>query len=115
MKKENIVRYTSEEIEKQLAEGEGKTDWKRVDAMTEEEIHEAALSDPDAQPTDYEFWENAKVVTPDMRAKKQLTIRVDMDVYEWFKATGRGYQTLMNNVLKSYVEAQNETGGDVRQ
>ena len=28
----------------------GKTDWARVDAMTEEEIHEAALSDPDAQP-----------------------------------------------------------------
>jgi putative transcriptional regulator len=26
------------------------TDWDRVDAMTEEEIHAAALSDPDAQP-----------------------------------------------------------------
>jgi putative transcriptional regulator len=26
------------------------TDWERVDSMTEEEIHAAALSDPDAQP-----------------------------------------------------------------
>lgn len=26
------------------------TDWAQVDAMTEEEIHAAALSDPDAQP-----------------------------------------------------------------
>jgi len=108
MKRERIVRYTSDEIDKQLAKGEGKTDWERVDALTEEEINAAALSDPDAQPTDYDFWKNARVVTPDMRAKKQLTIRVDQDVYEWFKATGRGYQTLMNNVLKSYVEAQEQ-------
>jgi len=27
-----------------------KTDWARLDAMTEDEIHAAALSDPDAQP-----------------------------------------------------------------
>ena len=112
MKDENIVRYTSEEIDKQLAEGKGKTDWKRVNAMTEEEINADALSDPDAQPTDYEFWENAQVVTPDMRAKKQLTIRVDMDTYEWFKAKGKGYQTLMNNVLKGYVEAQKHQDKD---
>jgi putative transcriptional regulator len=29
---------------------EDKTDWKRVGAMTEEEVHAAALADPDAQP-----------------------------------------------------------------
>jgi putative transcriptional regulator len=28
----------------------GKTDWKRVDALTEEEVHAAALSDPDNPP-----------------------------------------------------------------
>jgi putative transcriptional regulator len=28
----------------------GKTDWARIDAMTEEEIMAAALADPDAQP-----------------------------------------------------------------
>ncbi|HEY5048412.1 MAG TPA: helix-turn-helix domain-containing protein [Rhizomicrobium sp.] len=28
----------------------GESDWARVDAMTDEEIHAAALSDPDAQP-----------------------------------------------------------------
>jgi putative transcriptional regulator len=28
----------------------GKTDWARLDAMTDEEIMAAALSDPDAQP-----------------------------------------------------------------
>ena len=28
----------------------GKTDWKRLDAMTDEEVHAAALSDPDNPP-----------------------------------------------------------------
>ena len=29
----------------------GKTDWARVDAMSDEEVEQAALSDPDAQST----------------------------------------------------------------
>jgi putative transcriptional regulator len=34
----------------------GKFDWSRADAMTDEEVHAAALKDPDAQPmTDEEF------------------------------------------------------------
>jgi len=115
MKEKNIVSYTKEEIDRHIAEGKDQTDWERLRNMTEEEIEVNALSDPDAQPTDYDFWKNAKVVTPEMRAKKQLTIRVDMEVYEWFKSTGKGYQTLMNNVLKSYVEAQDKPGGDARQ
>ena len=41
----------------------GKTDWKEVDAMTEEEIHAAALSDPDAQPVAPEELEEFKPVT----------------------------------------------------
>ena len=32
------------------AEHKSKHDWSRADAMTDEEIHAAALSDPDAQP-----------------------------------------------------------------
>jgi putative transcriptional regulator len=35
---------------------EDKTDWKRLRAMTEEQVHAAALTDPDAQPlTDADF------------------------------------------------------------
>jgi hypothetical protein len=32
----------------------GETDWERVNAMTDEEVLAAALSDPDAQPLDSE-------------------------------------------------------------
>ena len=35
---------------------EPKTDWRRLRSMTDEEIHEAITDDPDAQPTDEDFW-----------------------------------------------------------
>jgi uncharacterized protein (DUF4415 family) len=38
--------------------------------------------------------------------KDHINIRIDHDVLTWFKSTGRGYQTLMNNVLRAFVHAQ---------
>jgi putative transcriptional regulator len=43
---------------------EDRTDWAALDAMTEEEIHEAALSDPDAQPLTEEELSQFKRVHP---------------------------------------------------
>jgi hypothetical protein len=43
----NIVSYTVEELEQMRARGESKTDWARVDAMTEAELEAAIASDPD--------------------------------------------------------------------
>lgn len=37
--------------------------------------------------------------------KKQITLRIDGDVLEFFKHTGKRYQSRMNAVLRSYVEA----------
>lgn len=48
MKKENIVRYTAEELAEMRARGESRTDWAKVDAMTEEELEAAIASDPDS-------------------------------------------------------------------
>ncbi len=53
----------------------GRTDWPRVAAMSEKKIMAAARSDPDAQPTDLEFWKAAKVVVPG--GKQPVTIRID--------------------------------------
>ncbi len=38
--------------------------------------------------------------------KKAISLRVDLDVLEWFRETGKGYQTRMNAVLRAYMEAQ---------
>ncbi|MFH7024761.1 MAG: BrnA antitoxin family protein [Heteroscytonema crispum UTEX LB 1556] len=37
--------------------------------------------------------------------KAQVTLRVDSDVLEWFKAQGGGYQTKINALLRAYMEA----------
>jgi len=41
-----------------------------------------------------------------MPAKKQsITLRLDQEVLGWFRQSGRGYQTRINAVLRSYVAA----------
>jgi uncharacterized protein (DUF4415 family) len=85
----------------------GETDWKRVDALTDEEIERAVRKDPDAAPiVDREWFKIAKVVMPEAEPRKELlTLRVDRKVVDWFRAQGARYQTRMNAVLRAYVEA----------
>jgi len=85
----------------------GRTDWKRVDALTDEQIKQAAERDPDAAPiVDREWFRSAKVVLPEPQPPKELlTLRLDRKVVEWFKERGAGYQTRINAVLRAYVDA----------
>jgi uncharacterized protein (DUF4415 family) len=86
----------------------GRTDWQRLASMSENEIVRRAQADPDAQPTDADFWKGARVILP--QGKHPVTLRVDKDVLDWFKAHGRRYQSRMNAVLRSYMEAHRKTG-----
>ena len=38
-------------------------------------------------------------------AKTSISLRVDAEVLEWFKAQGSGYQTRINAVLKAFKDA----------
>ncbi|MFD2367503.1 BrnA antitoxin family protein [Pseudoduganella sp. GCM10020061] len=38
--------------------------------------------------------------------KQIVTIRLDVDMLEWFKAEGPGYQTRINQVLRDHMAAQ---------
>jgi len=40
--------------------------------------------------------------------KDHINIRIDHDVLEWFKKNGKGYQTLMNNVLRAFVQTRRQ-------
>lgn len=40
--------------------------------------------------------------------KSQITLRIDADVVEWFRARGAGYQSQMNAVLKAYKAAHDD-------
>jgi len=80
----------------------GKTDWARVDALTDEQIEEAVRNDPDAVPLDFN-WDEAVLVIPPK--KKPISIRVDEDVLNYFKGEEpAGYQRRMNAVLRSYMQ-----------
>ncbi|MEO9162365.1 MAG: BrnA antitoxin family protein [Casimicrobiaceae bacterium] len=41
--------------------------------------------------------------------KTLLSLRVDSDVVEWFRAQGRGYQSRMNALLRAYMDAHRQT------
>ena len=51
-----------------------------------------------------EFWESAKLVIP--VPKQSISLRVDPDIIAWFKSQGKGYQSRMNAVLRSYMLAK---------
>ena len=38
--------------------------------------------------------------------KQIVTIRLDVDMLEWFKGAGPGYQTRINQVLREHMDAQ---------
>lgn len=101
-KSERIVRYTAEEIDEMLRRGEDRTDWARIDALTEEELEASIDFEEEGEP----LWDTIQVGLP--LPKKQLTLRIDPVVLAYFKSGGRGYQTRINAVLRSYVEAQRQ-------
>lgn len=96
MKNERIVRRSWGDRRK------GKTDWKRVDALTDADIETAIANDPDWQEVKDIDWSEAVLVVPPK--KKAISIRVDEDVLDYFKNEGAGYQRRINAVLRSYME-----------
>jgi uncharacterized protein (DUF4415 family) len=103
-KREDIRSYTSTELLEMLARGEDESDWEAVRAKTEEQLEADIASDPDWADIPHDWYKDAELVDP--RKKKLMSLRLDADVVDWFKAQGDGYQTKMNAVLKAFVEAQ---------
>ena len=82
---------------------EPRTDWKRLRSLTDAQIRDALGRDSEVKPTDEAFWAQARVVMP--RPKKTVTMRLDADLLDWFRSN-RGYQTRINAVLRSYMNAK---------
>jgi uncharacterized protein (DUF4415 family) len=100
-KREHIVKYTDEELA-ELVKREGtSSDWDKAARMTKAEIEACAASDADETDTVMD-WDNVTVEMP--QPKAVLNIRIDKDVLEYFRKKGKGYQTLINAVLRSYVK-----------
>lgn len=75
------------------------SDLKRLDKMTDADIDYS-----DIPPLDEEFFTKAVITLP--QKKDSVTLRIDHEVLEFFKHQGKGYQTLINAILKAYVYAK---------
>lgn len=78
------------------------SDFKRLSAMTDDEIDTRDI--PQVTPEQF-----ARAIVrrglESVPPKAQLTIRVDLEVLDWFRKQGRGYQTRINALLRAYMEA----------
>jgi uncharacterized protein (DUF4415 family) len=80
-----------------------RTDLRRVRQLTDANM----VRDGDAPEWTPEMFARAvarKGLKPVPR-KALLSLRIDADVIDWFKAQGVGYQSRMNALLRAYMEA----------
>lgn len=78
-----------------------KTDWARIDRMTDEEIDVS-----DSPPLDDDFFVEAEWRMPEK--KTAVTLSVDSEVLKWFEAQGADFGHRVNAALKIYAEAHQE-------
>jgi uncharacterized protein (DUF4415 family) len=102
-KKEDTVRHTAKQIRARIVRGEDRTNWNKIDAVTGTKLDESIRADVDdirAEPD----W--TKSIDGIPAPKEHINIRIDHDVLQWFRSNGKGYQTLMNNVLRAFVQTR---------
>ena len=97
-KEENIVKRTLDLKNPPILSDEQKARLDTVAAMPDDLID---YSDAPYQPE--AVWMKAAADLP--LTKRQITLRIDAEVLEFFKNTGNRYQSRMNAVLRSYVDA----------
>jgi uncharacterized protein (DUF4415 family) len=100
-KKNRVVHYTTKELVAMRKSGKYSSNWSKSAAKTQADIKASIAADPDEANIVID-WSSARVETP--QPKAVLNMRVDQDILAFFKKTGRGYQTKINAILRSYVE-----------
>lgn len=76
------------------------TDWNRLAQQADDDIDTSDVAELDDA-----FFSQAQLRVP---AKQTVTIRLDSDVLAWFKEQGAGYQTRINQLLRQYMQAQQQ-------
>lgn len=78
----------------------GNTDWKRLENMSEEERHQAAMDDPDAQPTTTEDWQDARIIRKP-RGPKPKTKNTELKIRF---GSAEEKERIMAFILRKYPE-----------
>jgi uncharacterized protein (DUF4415 family) len=77
-----------------------RTNWAALESKSEENIDYS-----DIPPLTDDFFERATLRIPADQAHN--LVQLDTDVNQWFQAQGEQYKTLINNVLRQYIESSN--------
>jgi uncharacterized protein (DUF4415 family) len=102
-KKSDTVRYTARQIKAKIARGEDRTDLRKASSMTGKKLEASIRADEDDIREEPDWTQAVRGIPA---PKAHINIRVDRDVLTWFRARGKGYQSLMNNVLRVFVESR---------
>lgn len=110
-------RMTIEEMKKTKS----RTDWSRVDVLTDADINVGIVADPDAYEAtneDFAKMRQASETHPELvvtynrtRGKQKgplktpVSIRLNWVVVDFFKAHGSGWQTEINDILQKHVDS----------
>ena len=93
----SMVRYSRKELNEKFSD--------KQDAEIERLLAKGMLPDDQLDLSDIpeiKDWSNAVRHNQFYRpVKQQTSIRLDADVLAWFKAQGKGYQTRMNEILRT--------------
>jgi len=77
-----------------------RTNWKKVDSLPDAKIDYSDIPELGSK-----FFRHA-IRWPGK--KRQITLRLDPDILAFFRRHGKGYQTTINAVLRSYMETQKD-------
>jgi uncharacterized protein (DUF4415 family)/predicted RNA binding protein YcfA (HicA-like mRNA interferase family) len=91
-------------VSKPTSSKTSQTDWLRVDALEDDDIDYSDI--PEVTPEMFARAAVRKGLQPLAPVPKRITLRLDAEVLDWFKAQGRGYQERINSLLRAYMEAQ---------
>lgn len=78
-----------------------RTNWTALEAMDDEGIDYS-----DIPPLTEEFFEKATLRIPATQA--QQLVQIEPDVLKWFQAQDGEYKTLINSILRQYIESHSQ-------
>ncbi len=96
MNEKDIVSYTGEALKQRKS----RTNLGRLNAMTEAELEQNALSDADAPPITSEQLRQAVLIVPDEAGKERIAMWIDQDILSYYGKGTKGYQKRLNTALR---------------
>jgi len=90
----SVVRYSADAIPEPTAQR-----IRALKALSERPDSDIDVSD--LPPLGEDFWQQAVRGRFYKPVKKATSVRIDMDVLEWLKKQGKGYQTRINTILRA--------------